>query len=103
MRRLPPGLTFGRLPHRRSAAGHRLLPVAAAAAVLALVMPASAAFADPSPSTTASPGTGGGSANNVGPATAGTPVCTLQSGTLTAISGLAVTQNAIMVVEAKST
>ena len=101
MRRLPPGLTFGRLPHRRSAAGHRLLPVAAAAAVLALVMPASAAFADPS--TTPSPGTGGGSANNVGPATAGTPVCTLQSSTLTAISGLAVTQNAIMVVEAKGT
>jgi len=97
MRRLPPGLTSGRPPHRR----HRLLPVAAAAAVLALVMPASAAFADPS--TSPSPGTGGGSASNVGPATAGTPVCTLQSGTLTAVSGLAVTQSAIMVVEAKGT
>jgi hypothetical protein len=75
--------------------------VAAAAAVLALVMPASAAFADPS--TTPSPGTGGGSASNVGPATAGTPVCTLTSSALTAISGLAVTQSAIMVVEAKGT
>jgi hypothetical protein len=66
-------------------------------------MPASAAFADPSPSPSPSAGAGGGSASNVGPATAGTPVCTLTSSALTAISGLAVTQNAIMVVEAKST
>src|SRR5262245_54844120 len=96
MRRLPPGRQpSGRLPHRL-----RLLSAALVAAALALV-PATA-YADPS--TTPSPSTGGqSSASNVGPATAGTAVCTLTSSTLTQISGLAVTANAIMVVESKHT
>jgi hypothetical protein len=75
--------------------------VAAATAVFMLAMP-TAAYADPS--TSPSPGAGGQqSASNVGPATPGTVVCTLTSSALTAISGLAVTQNAIMAVEAKGT
>jgi hypothetical protein len=98
MRRLPPG----RPKYRLSAAGPRLLRVAAAAAVMTLAMPAAAAFADPSTSPT--PGTGGQqSASNVGPPTPGNAVCTLTSSTLTQISGMAVTQNAILAVEARST
>jgi hypothetical protein len=75
--------------------------VAAAAAVLTLAVPAAVAYADPS--TSPSPSAGGQSTSNVGPATAGTPVCTLTSSTLTQISGLAVTANAIMAVEARAT
>jgi hypothetical protein len=97
MRRLPPGLPSGRLPRRL-----RLLSVAAAAAALALV-PATA-YADPSSSPSPSAGAGGGAAaNNVGPATPGTAVCTLTSSTLVAISGMAVTANGVLAVEAKHT
>jgi hypothetical protein len=95
MRRLPPGLPSGRLPHRL-----RLLSVAAGAVALALV-PATA-YADPS--TSPSPSAGGGSStNNVGPPTAGTAVCTLTSSTLTAISGMVATASGILAVEAKHT
>ena len=100
MRRLPPGLPPGRPPRRLSAAGFRLLHAAAAAVVLTLVVPATA-YADPS--TSPSPSAGGQSTSNVGPATAGTPVCTLTSSTLTQISGMVVTANAIMAVEARAT
>jgi hypothetical protein len=76
---------------------------AAAVVVAAVVTVSGATAAAAAPTPTPTPGTSGGAegGSNLGPATAGTAVCTLTSSTLTQITGMLATDKGTLVVEGR--
>jgi hypothetical protein len=98
-----------RHPSRLSRARSRLLTrpwhgvtAVAVAAFAATFFGAAAAAAAPTPTPTPGASSAAGGENaNLGPATAGTPVCTVTSSTLTQITGMVATDKGTLVVEGK--
>jgi hypothetical protein len=91
-----------RHPSRLTGASSLLFGAAVVAfTAIATVGPAAAAFAvDPTP--TAGADAGAGANANLGPATAGTAICTLANAALSQISGIVVTDKGTLAVEART-